>query len=313
MEPRFTLRQIRYFLAAARAGSVTQAAYDVHISAPSISAAISQLENEFSIQLFVRHHSEGLLLTEQGRALFAAAKGFYDHAEQLENTGRGLGKSVSGVIYAGCFVTLAPLIVPRISKAFSRAFPEARMSFTEGHQASLFAALRDGLVQVAFGYDMGIGGDLVFEAFGEVEPYCILPAGHRLAGSRELSLKALQSEPMIVLDLPKSREYFLSLYERAGAVPNIAHRTTSLEVVRAMVAHGLGYSLLSLPNLHTVCPDGSEIAVVRLSDTLPKLSIGMLASADTTATHIYEAVRSVAEEVITGLLAQPVRPELPVS
>jgi len=313
VEPRYTLRQVRYFLAAARAGSVTQAAYDVHISAPSISAAINQLESQFNIQLFVRHHSEGLLLTEQGRAFFAAAKSFYEHAEQLENTGRGLGKTVSGVIYASCFVTLAPLIVPRISKAFSLAFPEARISFTEGHQASLFTALRDGLVQVAFGYDMGIGGDLVFEAFGEVAPYCILPSGHRLAGSRELSLKALQSEPMIMLDLPKSREYYLSLYDRAGAVPTIAHRTTSLEVARAMVAHGLGYSVLSLPMLHPVCLDGTEIAIVPLSGHLPKLSIGLLASADTTATHIYEAVRSVAEDVITGLLAQPVRPEPPAS
>ncbi|MBZ0215130.1 MAG: LysR family transcriptional regulator, partial [Fimbriimonadaceae bacterium] len=208
MEPRFTLRQIRYFLAAARAGSVTQAAYDVHISPPSVSAAINQIEDQFSIQLFVRHHSDGLLLTEQGRAFFSATKMFYEHAEQLDNLARGLGKTISGIIYASCFITLAPLIIPRVSKAFSMAFPDARISFTEGHQASLFTALRDGLVQVAFGYDMAIGGDLVFEPFGEVAPYCILPVDHPLAQSKELLLKALENEPMIMLDLPKSREYY---------------------------------------------------------------------------------------------------------
>jgi len=302
MEPRFTLRQIRYFLAAARAGSVTQAAYDVHISAPSVSAAISQLENQFKIQLFVRHHYEGLLLTEQGKAFFAATKMFYEHAEQLENVAQGLGKTISGIIYASCFITLAPLIIPRVSKAFSLTFPDARISFTEGHQASLFTALHDGLVQVAFGYDMGIGGDLVFEPFGKVAPYCILPVDHPLAESDELSLKALENEPMIMLDLPKSREYYLSLYKRANVAPKIVHRTTSLEVVRVMVAHGLGYSVLSLPLMHPVCMDGTEFAMIPLAGDLPRLCIGLLASVDTAATHLFDAVRSVSREALRDLL-----------
>lgn len=56
---RFTLRQLEYLVAVGELGSVTEAAERVNVSAPSVSAAISQLEREFGITLFVRRHAHG--------------------------------------------------------------------------------------------------------------------------------------------------------------------------------------------------------------------------------------------------------------
>ena len=60
---RYTLKQLSYFVTAADAGSITAAARQLHISQPSISAAIAQLESQFGLELFVRHHAQGLSLT----------------------------------------------------------------------------------------------------------------------------------------------------------------------------------------------------------------------------------------------------------
>ena len=71
---RYTLRQIEYFVATAEAGSITLAAERIHVSPPSISAAISQLEAELGAQLFLRRHAQGLSLTRvfcSGEALTA--------------------------------------------------------------------------------------------------------------------------------------------------------------------------------------------------------------------------------------------------
>lgn len=57
---RFTLKQLEYFVAAGEQGSITFASEKVSISQPSISAAISHLEAEFGVQLFIRHHAQGL-------------------------------------------------------------------------------------------------------------------------------------------------------------------------------------------------------------------------------------------------------------
>ena len=57
---RFTLKQIAYFVATAETGSITQASERVNISQPSISSAITALEEAYGIQLFIRHHAQGL-------------------------------------------------------------------------------------------------------------------------------------------------------------------------------------------------------------------------------------------------------------
>ena len=55
---RYTLRQLEYFIAAGETGSITLASERVHISQPSISTAISHLEQGFGVQLFIRHHAQ---------------------------------------------------------------------------------------------------------------------------------------------------------------------------------------------------------------------------------------------------------------
>ena len=57
---RFTLRQLQYFVAAAEAGSVADAALDIPVSQSSVSAAISQLEAALGVQLLIRHHAQGI-------------------------------------------------------------------------------------------------------------------------------------------------------------------------------------------------------------------------------------------------------------
>ncbi|MDX1575667.1 MAG: LysR family transcriptional regulator, partial [Kiloniellales bacterium] len=77
----YTLKQLRYFAAAGETGSVTKAAALVHVSQPSISAAIAHLEQVFGLQLFIRHHAHGLSLTPAGRRLLGEAKRLLDQAE----------------------------------------------------------------------------------------------------------------------------------------------------------------------------------------------------------------------------------------
>lgn len=80
---RFTLRQLEYFIAASEVGSITLASERIHISQPSISTAISHLEKELSVQLFIRHHAHGLSPTPVGRELLREAKALVAQAQNL--------------------------------------------------------------------------------------------------------------------------------------------------------------------------------------------------------------------------------------
>lgn len=141
---RFTLRQLEYFVAVSEAGSITEAARRVHGSQPTLSAAVSGLERSLGVQLFVRHHAQGVSLTPAGRRFQLQARTLLRQAAEMERFAAELGERVSGQLDLGCLVTLAPLAAPRLCREFEEAHPDARVGLLEAGQAELLDALRDG-------------------------------------------------------------------------------------------------------------------------------------------------------------------------
>ena len=93
----FTLKHLSYLVAAAEAGSVTGAARRLNVSQPSISAAIGQIEEQFGLTLFVRHHAQGLSTTPAGRRLVVEARSLLAHAEELRLGALGTREGVDAV------------------------------------------------------------------------------------------------------------------------------------------------------------------------------------------------------------------------
>ena len=85
---RVTLRQLSYFAAVADAGSLAGAAKALHVSQPSISAALAVLEDTLEVDLFLRHHAQGVSLTPTGRQLLTTARAILAGAEDFEFAGR---------------------------------------------------------------------------------------------------------------------------------------------------------------------------------------------------------------------------------
>ncbi|MSP81937.1 MAG: LysR family transcriptional regulator [Alphaproteobacteria bacterium] len=271
----YTLRQLRYFVAAAEAGGATAAAAAVRIAQPSISAAIAQLEAELGVQLFVRRHAQGLALTPAGRRLLASAKALLAHADELRQTAQGLGEGLAGTLELGCFVTFAPFVLPGLLHDFAVAHPEIHVALREADLGTAIDDLRQGRSELALTYELDLGSGITFESLTEVPVHAILPANHRLARRRTVPLAALAPEPLVLLSLPRSREYFLSLFLTLGLTPTIGHETPSFELLRGLVANGFGYALMhSRPPLD-VALDGKRLAHRPLADPLRAERMGL--------------------------------------
>ena len=106
--PEYTLRQLQYFVAAAEAGTVTQAAEAVHLSQSAMSTALADLEKAFQVQLLVRHHARGISLTPAGRELLVASRQLLAQAADLLGAAEGLGNSLTGTSRSGAFPSLPP-------------------------------------------------------------------------------------------------------------------------------------------------------------------------------------------------------------
>jgi len=156
----------------------------------------------------------------------------------------------------GCFQTFAPYILPGMIAQLTGRHPEIGVRLLEGDQQYVLGSLRGGEIELALLYDFGLQDDIATEAMTDLDTYVLLPEHHRLAELAQIGLADLAAEPLILLDVVPSREYFLSLFRERGLEPLVGYRTASFEMVRGLVANGLGYSLLGTRPAHDVSYDG---------------------------------------------------------
>lgn len=297
---KFTLRQLSYFVAAAESGSITLASKRASISQPAISTAISHIERELDVQLFLRHHAQGLSLTPAGRAVLRDAKQLLSRAEGLYSAAADVGRLPRGELSLGWFSTLAPVVMPELASSFLRAYPDSRLRSSENNQQELLAALRRAEIDVAVTYDLQIGDDIAFTPLACLPPYALLAASHPLAREPELKLAQLAPLPMVLLDMPMSREYFLALFIRERLEPTIAWSTRQMDAVRTLVANGLGYSLANVRPRSDVALDGRRLRRIPLSGDLPPVHIGIATLKELQKTRLAEAFERHCMQHITA-------------
>ena len=284
---RLTLRQLEYLVVVGETGSITRAADRLNVSPPSISSAITQLEDELGISLFVRQHAQGLSLTQGGQRVSEQARRVLIGAREIANIAADISGTARGPLAVGCLLTFAQLVLPRLRRGFERGHPNVRIVQKELNQAEILNALQRSEIDIALTYDMDIPTDLNFIGLVRLTPFALLHAGHELAERASVSIADLAELPMILLDLPISADYFLSLFLAAAQQPRIVERTRDMAVMRSMVGNAFGYSIANVRPQSDVSPDGSPLVCVPISGPVRSLRMGLL------TTHGAEKSRTV--------------------
>lgn len=259
-----SLKQLRYFVTIADCGKVADAAKQLHISQPALSAALAQLEDIWDTQLFIRHKAQGVSLTASGELLLQHTRHLLQQAYSLDDYARGLNEQVVGDIKIGCFSTLGPLYIPQLLQQAQRDYPELNIQVLEGDLDKLESHLLSGQLELALSYGLDRHDRIHHEPITECSPYVLLPESHALCEFESLSLEQLYEEPFILLDLPHSGDYFLSLFQQIGHQPSIAYRSRNFEMIRCMVASGHGFSLLNQKPLSDQAYNGGKLRMIPL-------------------------------------------------
>lgn len=296
----FTLKQLAYFVAAGEAGSILRAADNIHVSQPSISNAIAHLENVFQIQLFIRHHAQGMSLTTAGSQIMEQAQALLRDADELRSFAGKLSEQIFGSINVGCFIPLAPIVTPELCHGFMQSHSGVEVNVSEGNQAELLSQLKKGSIDLALTYDLQLDSDIAFIALAELKPYVLLGADHALANEPSIALESIVRERFILLDLPLSDAYFMSLFDINNLKPNIHARTRHIEVQRALVAKGYGYSLANVRPVNQQALDGSGLKYVPLWGYNPGLTLGIATLANIRKTIVVDSFSQFCCEQISN-------------
>lgn len=241
-----TLKQLRYVEAADRLGSIANAATEMNISQSSITAAIDALENRLGYDVFIRTPARGIHATASGRDTLALIRKFIRQSKQFEDELSSLGGEAHGTVRIACYATAGPSFLPLVLRAITEDHPDVSIQLLEGDMTRVVRYLQDGEADVGFTYSKSVEGVLDFEPLFSAPPYAVVPKDDPLAGKPSVSIEELAGRPIVLLDLPVAREYFMNLFEAQGLAPNVAHSSRSSEIIRALVAGGFGISFLNI-------------------------------------------------------------------
>jgi DNA-binding transcriptional LysR family regulator len=242
--------------------------------------------------------------------LLRETKQLVKQAEGLYATVADISHQLRGEISVGWFSTLAPIVMPELVQSFLKNNPEVQVRSQDGHQQGLLKRLRAAEIEVAITYDLQISDDISFLPLATLPPYAMFGASHPLARERTVKLSQLEAQPMVLLDLPMSREYFLALFMREKMEPNIVWRSKKSDVVRTMVANGFGYSLGNVRPRANNALDGRRIYRVPIAGNPPPMRIGLATLNQLKKTRLVEAFVKhvqdlVSESYIPGMASPP--------
>ncbi|WP_226574487.1 LysR family transcriptional regulator [Acuticoccus sediminis] len=289
MPLRFTLRQLEYFIAVGESGSIALAADKVNVTAPSMSSAIAQLEAGFGVQLFTRRHSQGSVLTPTGERFLEQARIVLEAADKLNDMANIYTGSVRGSLRVGCMRTFVQLMVPQLRRSFEDKYENVDFSQVELDQAQIFEALGSARIDVALTYDLSLTSDIDFQPLQTLPPFVMVDLDHPLAGRREVTVEDLADHDMVLLDLPHSADYFLSLFRPLGRRPRIAERTTEISIQRSLVANGFGFGISNMRTVSESSMDGKPLKFIPLKTDVPPLQLGIAMSR---AAHVSRTIQA---------------------
>ena len=269
-----SLTHLRYFAKTVETGSMSACAEELFVAQSAISTSISALEKALGIKLFHRHRSKGVTPTEEGRYFYSRVSvlllDLKDAIESIHQT------ELQGEVKVGCFSTLAPFWIPSIIEKLNSDHPSLHTLISEYKAPELAQAILSRDLEAGISYNFTFDPRLSFTRISSAPLYIGLPTEHHLAKRASIHLEELATEPLILLNMGLSENYFLSIFETLSLTPSIKYKFGSYEAVRSMVARGHGYCLLNQKPTHGFTNEGLSIASMPLADDVGELEVGIL-------------------------------------
>lgn len=296
----FSLIQLQYFVEVANAGSFTVAARQIRVVQPTLSSSIKQLEESLGYDVFERVPRRGVRLTRRGRRFYDEANKLLRQADTLEKFVRNRSETLTGALRLGIYQPMSVFRTPQLLRAFHEAHPDVLVDVREGSQERLVQLLNENRVDVVVSYALTEFAQWDVETLTTIPPHAIVGTRHALAGQQTVTLKRLAEEPLVLLDLPYTGDYYLGLFDAQDLTPNVAYRIEGYETVRSMVAEGFGVSVLSHRPQHSHTYVGEGVRVLEIEGANQPVAVQLVKHPGMADGTVIKEFAKVARQVIGG-------------
>lgn len=298
-----TLRQLTFLLALAEHGSFSRAAEAAHVTQPTLSAGIKELETILGATL-VERGARGAVLTPAGEAAVARARIVLTEAEDLVHVARAAGEPLSGPFRLGVIPTIAPFLLPKVLPSLRQSYPNLELFLREDQTHRLVDALKERRLDAAL-------IALPYEAPG-VETASLLEdeflfaaaPDHPLAQVETLNPAMLADEQLLLLeDGHCLRDHALAVCSASRPDTDDARSdfaATSLHTLVQMVKSGLGATLLPKLAVDAGLADRLDLAIRPFDPPVAGREIGMAWRKGSAREHEARMLADTVREALKG-------------
>ncbi|MEM9738403.1 MAG: LysR substrate-binding domain-containing protein [Pseudomonadota bacterium] len=245
-----TLRQLQYIVAVAETGRFGDAARRLHVSQPSLSNQIADVEAGLGVTLIERSRS-GAILTPRGEEFVRRARTILRQVEDLRAAAQHEAGTLSGRIRLGVLPSIGPYLLPAAVLQLHGQYPDLRLGVRDENTVDLERGLADGRLDTVISTAQDHPGSAALALFMEDMWICVPPDHDLAAFDGPVTLGALTGLNLLSLGFGHRLAFIVqSLADEAGAYVSSEYEGTSLDALRQMAAMGVGVAVL--PSLYTV-------------------------------------------------------------
>ena len=258
------LRQLEIVKAIAETGSFTAAGARLHVSQSAISRQILLLEDEFHERLFVRL-GRRVQITAAGEALLQLAHRVFNDIRDTSASITDRQKVLSGTITMVGGMTVCLYVFPPLIKEFKKHHPQVEIKVATGGTMRLQRRVRTGQADLALLTLPVDDPALTSVPVLREELMLVMPAGHPLASKDSVGVEALVGQPFIVFEQgSNTRRTLDEFFVREQIKPRIVTESENVEIIKSMVASGLGVAIVPFQSVERETRGGSlKVARIR--------------------------------------------------
>ena len=258
------LRQLEIVRAIAETGSFTAAGARLHVSQSAISRQILLLEDEFHERLFVRL-GRRVQITAAGEALLQLSNRVFNDIRDTSASITDRQKVLTGTINIVGGMTVCLYVFPPLIKEFRKHHPQVEIKVATGGVQRLMRRVRTGQADLALLTLPVDDPALTSVPVLREELMLVMPAGHPLSNKDSVGVEALVGQPFIVFEQgSNTRRTLDEFFVREQVKPRVVAETENVEIIKSMVASGLGVAIVPFQSVERETRGGSlKVARIR--------------------------------------------------
>ncbi|WP_409431955.1 LysR substrate-binding domain-containing protein [Litorimonas sp. RW-G-Af-16] len=298
-----SLRQLQYLVAISETGTMSEAAKRTHVSQPSLSIQLKDMEEQLGASL-VERGRKGAILTPLGVEVVARARIILRQVEDLKAVSREAAGTLAGRVRLGVLPTVGPYLLPQATKKLHLAYPELRMTVREERTVELEEHLSDGRFDVIISTPEDHPGTQSHPIVMENIYICVAPDDELAQSRGPLEIKDLKGREFLTLGQGhKFTTVVNNLAALAGATTSGSYEGTSLDALRQMAS--MGGSIAVLPSLYAIseAKRDPQLIVRPINNPFAQRQISLIWRETSPMAAKFDTIGTVFEDVAKAIMS----------